>query len=515
MPAFTDFLELTLPELNEFLNKWHEPINQNFEIIDDWTKDLHAALVGTGSSSTWTDLVGSLDNLVERLAVSILPDGTIDVSGSPGVLQMATSAVRGAYTDPRDRLDAGDFEVYSASQPIVGSRYVPVPLGGPSAGFPPASIEAAIALSSADFSGPLANPVAGPFVPWAPGLMTGGANPLISGIAVGQVRITADATPAIFNIDGYIFRLREIIDFDWNLIDGGVAPANNEYVWLYVSRAEADYNNANHRYKGPGGALAVKDLRKLQQGTVNGVTTGSTFTCAAALFNTAFLGKIKEGDVLVITTGAAAGEYVIAALDGVTPDTKLTIKGAFKASSSGVTWYIRDQWHPNIGAEVTDTSPTTLPSQVAGRVYFARARHNTGGNPTSIMTFAAGGVYDSGWVAVDAAVDFPKTLIHNLGAYPSSVEVWFRVDAASNRQYRGVVQRTIVTAVDEGDTTLDPGDTTTAVLLVPSMFGHSSEINVTVALLNATTDPAKPAALFTDSVNADHTTGEMRVIARR
>lgn len=515
MPDFTEFLELTLPELHEFLNKWNAPVNQNFEDIDDWLQDLHAALVGADSSATWADLIGSMDNLVDRLAVSINPDGTINVAGSPGVVELATSAVRGAYSNPRDRFDAGDFEVYAAAQPVVGSRFVPIPIAGPTAAFPPESFEAAVALATADFSGAFGNPVAAPLVPWAPGLMLGGANPLISGIAVGQIRITADATPAIFNIDGYIFRIREQIDLDWNLIDGGGAPANNEYVWIYISRVESDYNNANYRYKGPGGVIATKDLRKLQEGAANGTTSGSTFTCATALFNTAFLGKIKEGDTLVITSGAAAGEYVIDALDGVTPDTKLTIKGAFKAASSGVSWYIRDNWHPNIGAVVTDTDPTTLPPQVAGRVYIARARHNTGGNPTSIVTFAAGGVSDSGWIDVTAGIDFPKTIIHNLGAYPSDIKVWFRESATSGRQYQGMVQRQIVTDVDETDTTLDPGDTKTAILLVPSIYIHADEINVTVEILNASTDPAAPVALFTDSSATDQAIGQMRVIARR
>jgi hypothetical protein len=515
MPAKTDFLELTLPALNEFLNKWHTPTNQNFEIIDDWVQDLHAALVGEHSSSEWAALVGSLDNLVDRLAVSINPDGTINVDGSPGIVALATSSTRGEYDSPTERMDAGDFEVFNAGQPVVGSRFVPIPFAGPTAGYPPESLEAGMAMIGGDYSGPMAQAVAAPHVPWSPGLMAGGANPLITGLAVGQIRITADVTPAVFNIDGYIFRIREILDLDWNLIDGGGAPANNEYVWLYVSRVDADYNNANYRYKGPGGAIAVKDLRKLQQGTANGVTSGSVFTCAAALFNTAFLGKVKSGDVLVIEGGAGAGEYVIDELDGATPDTKLTIRGEFAGASSGISWHVRDRWHPNVGAVVTDTDPTTMPAQVAGRVYFARARHNTGGAPASIVTFTAGGVYDSGWSAVDAGADFPKTFIHNLGAYPTDVQVWFRESATANRQYQGLVRRTVVTAVDEVNTTLDPGDTTTADLLFPSVHVHTSEINVTLELLNATTDPAAPEALFTDSGGTDVTVGEVRVIARK
>ena len=50
---------------------------------------------------------------------------------------------------------------------------------------------------------------------------------------------------------------------------------------------------------------------------------------------------------------------------------------------------------------------------------------------------------------------------------------------------------------------------------MPSVYVHTSEINVTVQVLNVSSDPAYPDALFTDSSNVDQTAGEMRVIARR
>ena len=59
MPQYSSFLNLTLPELNEFVDSWNEPINQNFEDIDDWVKDLHDNLVATGTGSVWASLRGS------------------------------------------------------------------------------------------------------------------------------------------------------------------------------------------------------------------------------------------------------------------------------------------------------------------------------------------------------------------------------------------------------------------------------------------------------------------------
>lgn len=516
MANFTDFLELTLPEFKEFVNSWHTPLNQNFEDLDDFLKDLHAALVGTGSSSMWASLRGSLASLAARLDVSIEADGTLDISGSPSVIDLATSATRGAFASPKARFNTADFKLFDARQPFVGDRFTPIPTAGPTAGFPEADLDPAIAFRTADFGAKTGKPISAPHIPWSPGLVLGGANPLITGLGVGQVRISADAPPAVFNIDGFLFRMREIVDLDWNLIDGGVAPANNEYVWIFIDRNNSGYNNAIYRYNAPGGGgFAAKDLRKLQQGTGTGATSGAVFTATGSLFNTAAFGKVKPGDTLVITSGAAAGSYIVEVLDGVTPDTKFTVRGGGLITSTGANWHILDNAHPNIGAAVTDTDPTTQPPFVAGRVYIARAQHQTGGNPINIVTFNAGGVYDSGWVTVTAGVDFPLALTHNLGAMPTDIQVWFRLSATAVAIYRPMVRRQVVTNFDTGNATVEPGDVSTATLLFQSATVHASEVALTVSLLNATTLPAKPVALFTDSGGTDQAVGQIRVIARR
>lgn len=502
MPKFTTFLQLTLPEKNEFLDAWHIPVNQNMEDLDDWLSDLHLGLIGTGSSSLWATLRGTLPSLADRLAVSLNSDGTLNVSNSPAVMNMATSAVEGAFADPQTRLDTLDFYSFDARQPVAGGRFAPIPAAGPTAASPPERLDPGIALRSADFGANAAEPISSPQKPWAPGLVIGGASPFITGLGIGQVRITADTPPAIFNIDGYIFRLREIIDFDWTAL----APANNDYVWIYVDRNEAGYNNANFKYTAPGGgAAAAKDLRKLQSGN-DGVTSGSTFSAASGLFNTAPFGKVKPGDTLVITSGAAAGSYVINALDGVTPDSKFTVRGKLKAASAGVSWYILDNAQPNIGAVVTGALVTTKPPFVPGRVYIARAQHNTAGNPTNIVTFQPNGVWDSGWTAVDAATDFPLTLTHDLGVVPSSVEVWCRLSAAATEIYRPLVKRSVVT---------DTAGPTSASFLVEAMQLRCSDVDLKFRLMNASTVPLKAAAIFTDSADADQSVCEIRVIAKR
>lgn len=520
MPTNTSFLSLTLPELNEFLDSWNVPVNANFETLDDFLEDMHAALeTGATSGTTWATLKGSTSSLAARLAVAIGPDGALDVSGSSDILAMSVSAVHGPYfnpaaaASPAGRMNASDFIVYDARQPVADGRFNPMAPGGPSAGFPPEEIDAGIALRSADFGAKATRPIASPRIPWAPGLVSGGQVPMMSGQSQGVVRISGDTSPAVFNIDGYIFRIREIIDLDWAVL----APANQDYVWVYVERNGANYGTDGFEFAGVGGAFAAKDLRVLQNGT-GGSTSASTFQDGAALFNTAALGKIKNGDVLVIESGSAKGSYVIDALDGTTPDTKLTIKGQFPAIvAGGAIWHIQDNNHPNIGAAVTDGDPTTQPPAVDGRVYIGRFRHLTGLAPDEAVTFTRGGVYDSGWqLGVDADVidGAPLTLSHNLGQVPTQVEIWVRL-TATGRVYQPLVERQVVTEVlDIADGDANTGSRVVATLLFPSLRAHTSNTDITVVTLNASTNPAKVSALFTDSAGADQQVGDMRVIAR-
>jgi len=516
MPNLTTVLNLTLPELNEFVDSWNEPLNQNFEDLDDWISDLAANLVGSsGSGSTWSTLRGSLGSLAERLDVSIQANGDIDVSGSSDILDMATSATKGAFSNPRDRLNDGDFEVFESRQPVADGRFSPMAVGGPSAGFPTEELDAGIALRSADFGRTASEPISSPQRPWAPGLATGGGSPLITAAGPAADRIFINGTtPAVFNIDGYIFRLREQVLFDFSLIPGLVP---NDYVWIYVSREETSYNDPTFLYSEAGGTPVQKDLRKLKNGT-DGVSSGSTLTAATGTLDTAPF-TVKEGDVLVIEgAGAAAGDYVIDALDGTTPNTKLTIKGTFKADLSGLVYHVRDRFMPNIGAAIAASSPslaTSRPPSFAGRVYIGRVQ---AGTPiTSAISFTKGGVYDSGWISVDGAAWATVLLNHNLGVLPANIDLWVREDATSPA-YRPLVRRTMVTHFDEGNTTVDAGDAKKNVLLVPSMYVYSTEVDVTVELISdaPTSSPAEPSAIFTNAAGSDVISpAELRIIARR
>jgi hypothetical protein len=517
MPSFTDFLKLSLPALSEFTDSWNEPMNQNFEDIDNWTEDLYKGLSTTGASSLWASLRGNTASLVARLAVSIDNDGNINVSTSQPFLDMQTSAYytdpADVFTTPRDRLNDGDRRNYEAGQPFPNGRFVPTDESGPSAGYPHAELDAGIAIRSADFGAKALVPVSSPQKPWAPGLILGGSSTFINPAGIGMVDILA-ASPAIFNIDGYVFRLRDNIRFDYN----GISPNPSEYVWIYVDRAEAGYANADFKFSEPTGTPIARDLRVIKSGS--GTTTivpndTNTFSASGSPGFDSEPFKVKEGDTLRILTGGDAGDYVIDALDGATPDDKLTIKGKFKVGNLTAGFEIIDNAMPSIGAVVPTANPTesyALPDYVAGRVYIGRVLHNAGGNPTEAVTFAKAGVYDSGWL-VGTTTDFP----HELGAIPSRIEISVRADSTAPAQ-KPLVLRQIQTA---GGPLVEGAPNTTTYnlsnLLLPSLWQYADERNIKVGLVNQTDEST--IALFTDFTGAPADVaalnGQIRIVAWR
>ena len=491
-------------------------MNQNFEDLDDWTEDLYKGLSTSGASSLWATLRGNKASLVERLAVSIDDDGNINVSTSQPFLDMQTSAYytdpTDPFTSPRDRLNDGDRQTYEAGLPFANGRFVPTGESGPTAaqGFPHAELDAGIAIRSADFGAKANAPISSPQRPWAPGLVLGGESTFLSGIGIGQIQLNAASAPAIFNIDGYAFRLRESLLFDYSLI----APANNDYVWIYVERAEVGYSDLNFKFSNPGGTPVVQDLRKMKTGS--GTTTSpSTYVSSTGGLDTLPF-QVKEGDVLRILTGGDAGDYVIDALDGSLPDTKFTIKGQFKVGGLTANYEIIDNAMPVIGAEVPALNPQNtygVPSYSPGRVYIGRVKHNSSGAqaPADIVTFAKGGVYDSDWVA-GVTTDFA----HELGTVPSRVEIWVRADSTSP-PHKPFVQRQILTDFSLAEGAPNVPTKNLSDVLLPSLWHYADEINIKVGLKNGTNESAE--ALFTDftgvATDVLAANGEIRVVAWR
>lgn len=481
MPGKTTYLQLVLPELNEFLNSWHTPVNQNMEDIDDWMSDLYQSLVGASSSSTWAGIRGSMDSLAERLDVSINADGTVDLSSAEEIQNLATSRVDGAQASIDERFAFSDLENYAARPGFSSDRFstgsVTIPTA--SGDYPRAKFEVGTAWRARDFGAGSGNPLGSPRKPWAPGLVSG--NPtLFNPVANGVIELQGGTTPAIFNIDGYLFRIREDITLDLSNLSG---IADGNYVWLFVERR--DYDNSTYIY-----ASGAKDLRRLQEGSADGSTSGSTFSSPSATFTTPPIGAVKPGDLLVIDSGTAAGEYVVDVVDSAT---QLTIKGEFPANVSGLDWHVQDDNHPNFGG-VPVSGASTMPSYVEGRVYIGRCLYpNSSSYPSDVITFPANGVYDTGWVtaAASGVLTAPWVSNHNLGTVPSQIEVWVR-ESSGTTIYQPMLERT-----------LDSTDVS-----VPSLKAQATLTTVTIRAIDS-------GALFTVPGGADNTDGDIRVIVRR
>jgi len=530
MSSRSNFLNLILPELYEFVNSWNAPVNQNMESIDDFCEDLSNSLIGTSATPTWAALRGSLGSLATRLDVSINADGTLDLSSSPGLLDMAESAWTGSFGSPVARLNDTDAQLYAAGAPVDGGRFTPIPAFGSAGagsphsgavstsveGYPHGGVADALALVGSGFGRSLEQSSSPHHLRgWEPGLVVGGGSPFITGVGAYKIRFNS-GTAALFNIDGYAFRLREDVELDYSGL--GVTPTH--YAWVYVERVQAGYTpTALFKFAGAGGTPAQRDLRKLQPEVAasDGSSSGNLFTSPSAKFLTGAplnIGKVKPGDVLVVESGLAQGEYVIEGLVGGSEETNLTIKGVFPAAVTGFPWHVRDNWHPNFGVVSTgSTSATARPPKVEGRVYIGRFIET--GALLAPTNFAQGGSVDSGWLA-----GISTSFVHNLGANPASVDVWCRV-IGSGVVYRPVVRREFMTSLAITGIAPIAGDRKHAPFLVPSLYVRSTEMEVTLALLNANPDSLTGSpqleALFTDSAGVDQLAGgcEIRVVVRR
>lgn len=489
MASKTDFLKLTLPAFNEFIDSWGDTLNQNLEDIDDWMSSLHAALVTTGGTDNWSELTGNLSTLATRLAGAIDDDGNLIGTAALGAIEDAN--YRGnAFADATERLDSSDSELYEAGAPFTGTRNV---AGVPAAGFPRTRIEDASAAQSRLLATNSAEFMLSPGAPFATaqGLVTGGSEPFISLPSLGEFQLGVSGAPAIFNIDGYLFRLRESLKVDYSVL----SPSNNEWIWFYVDRD--GYDTLGFAYSDPAGSPATKDLRKLRSGTSTGTKSGSTFTVTGETFDSAPY-EVKAGDLLTILSETPPTSYVVASVDG---PTQLTIEGVFRTSVGAANWEITDRSIPNIGAVIPTLNSTqswARPDFVEGRAYIGRYQYNVG----NLSNFMRGGVYDSGWSTINNTGDFPKIFTHSLGVIPSRVEMWVR-QSESDPAYRPIVRRQI--QVDNTPTL--------STLLLPSMQPKLTEQLVTLYLVN---DSLGNESLATDSAGSELTfPAELRFIAWR
>lgn len=490
--ATTTFLELIVPAHNEFPDSWDQPMNANFETLDDFIAALRAKLDGgSATDTTYSALVGTMATLAARLAVSINPDGTVNVGTSPDLVAMTKSKSNGTYATPAARMDAEALEMHQVRARVLGTR---TDGAATSLGDLDVALAARFGRKQGDtIFDSLSAGVQSPMRSFAPNVVVDGPLNHVTTTGAGTVVVDGDPTPIVANVDGHLFRVRHNIELD---IGGApTPPANGDTVYIYLERG--NYNGANHKYLRPGfgGPSAASDLRVLQSGT-DGSNTGTSFTAASGLFGPGSR-QAAAGDILRITGGGNAGDYVV---ESVSSNTTLVLKTAPPSNLAGMTWELRDEMAPNIG--FVAVAAGTLPTGVAGRVYIAEATFATGPLLSNLVVYAKNGVFVHsalGVVAPGANIDI-LTINHNLGALPTSVEVFCSPAGSytdTTAEYPPMVLRNL-------------GDGAVPIRL-PSMMWRVTRKQIILRFV----DPDATKAFYHDVGGTPVTTANLRVVARR
>lgn len=485
MATLSSFLQMILPGTGEFPNTWGTVTNQNLQTIDQFLQVLRAHIDnGTATDVTYGSLVGSFSNLAARLNVSINPDGTLNIGATPSIQALATSTVYGTFANPTLRFTASDRELFDARARALGNRYTP---GSTTAGV----LDDGLAARAARFNGIVAgfdDAAAGvqtPIRSFVANTVSDGPANCVTTAGAGTVTVAGGSSPVLVNIDGYPFRTRYDVVLDVG--GAGSPPTAGQTIYIFAQRA--DYNDANFVYRRFGAVVSTaQDLRVLQSGT-DGVSSGSTFTSATGLFSTR---GVQPGDILTISGGANAGDYLVS---NVGSDTTITVVSPFPSNISAMSWSVNDKMAPNIGF-VAETAGVA-PPYVAGRVYLAEATFGAGPTITGLIVYAKNGIFEGVQTGLTAAGSFPVTFNHNLGALPSSIQMFASpAGTPTSTEYPLQAQH---------------NPSSTGIFRIPTVIAKATRNVLTLYMV----DPEVTKRLYTDETLADVTSGAIRVVVRR
>lgn len=364
MAKKTTYLSLILPALGEFFNKWNEPVNANFQKVDDF-----ASVFGAEIESAR----GGAASLDDRMSTSLNNDGTLkDV---PEVASARSSKVygsgAGAVTFSLDeRLEAGDLESYYARQGLT-------------------DLIASNAWAS-DFVGHNA-------------LVSGPTNPLTFSGAI--VTLNGGTTPVEANINGY----RTVTDINDPTTIAGAAGT----YYLYLDR------QANGR------VLYTHPASVGQTGLLASTNKLSKYTATGANL---IASGVKVGHILEITAPSGnlnVGRYIVAetflenSVDLTNSD--VHVIGEFNSTSTGLSGRFINQQLPVLSA--TSSAPSKLWSKTTDRIYIGRCVFD-GTNVTSLVAYPYQSRYE-GWQSISlTGGDFNLSVNHNLGYIPKKVLIY-------------------------------------------------------------------------------------------
>lgn len=360
----TDFLNLILPANNEYNDTWDVPTNSNFTIIDEAIEEISNEINSARFSKT---------SLAEFLGVAHFDDGTLKPSDE--LDDSRNSSVYGdddgAGTDFKlvDRLELSDRETFDAREGV-------------------ASLQLALTRRSRDFDYPdtVVNAA-----------KDGDGQPNYLSSSGSEFQLNGDPEMIEFNIDGHYMRLRT--DETENVTGGDGTR------YLYAER--------------PSEPVVVLDRSTQNAGSTIGNPLNNNkvqiFQDSGVDFTTL---NIKAGDVLEILNTDNAGEYIIAEVAPDSDPNQLLIIGRFVNIITSVDYKVRDPLMPTFGVD-------TAYAETAGKCYMGEGEFASGALISSVA-YNFKRKYDSPFTSVDVSSlpSFEKILNHNLGKFPSEIQIF-------------------------------------------------------------------------------------------
>lgn len=364
MSYTTEFLQLLIPGFNEFRNRWHEPMLENFKAIDSWAAQTESELISARFQGS---------TLAEFLSVSLNPDGTAKPAAE--VETARNSLSYGTFIGVGKRIDAVDTEVRDAR------------VGAP-------SLKDAVVRLGSNFGSK-------PNSPWR-GVATndGFASFLSNSAAAFQVSTASGTIPLEVNIQGGFYRFRN--DTFTEPVTG--SPGKR---YLYAA-SPTEPKVLFSRIDLPTGSLTTNE---------------ANFDALQILEDTNFdfttLG-LMPGDQLQIMNSAAAGVYTIDAI----AQRRLTIKGVFPERAANLTYRILDPLEPEL---IVDTVAPGRVSEIitTNRCPLGEATFD-GTVLVDVISYAFNRSFESTWQAVNTSTQsglFIRDIDHNLGFRPDNITI--------------------------------------------------------------------------------------------
>lgn len=398
MAKKTNFLQLVLPALGEFFNRWNVPVNENFQKIDDFANQYGQEII---------DARGGSDSLDDRISTSINPDGSL--KEVPEVAVARSSKVYGSGSGSNffsldERLEAGDDEVFQSRQGLASLR------------------------SSLAWAGGNTNHNC---------LIEGPTNPLTYSGA--NVTLNGGTTAVVSNINGY----RHVTAVNDQITISGSAGT----YYLYLDR-------------NPTGKLVY--TTPSTSGSTGLITSTNKLSKYTATGTNLIASGVKVGHILEITAPGGnlnLGRYIVLETAAENPsdlaNDSVHVIGEFSTSATGLSAAFYDLQAPTFGFTATPHSKNW--QNVSNRVFIGRCVFD-GSSVTSLVAYAYQARYEGFQQVTLSGGDFNYSISHNLGFIPKRITIY----ASQANDFSQPLELLSVAKMTTGSVSITAGDQTTS-----------------------------------------------------